>query len=457
MTAACPPWIDGTRERNFVVAGEAPIEEIKPATGQPTAVETPANAANAKPLQQAAGPGLLGAAPVDVVKAAADQQPAAGASLRAETAEPGKQEGGPDDSGKAPVQETKPPPNLEPASPVAGPPERPQPAKPGGRGPAVIVALIVMAILGLSAWYLSRPTSLLIQGEADSTRIDIAARVDGRVLKIPVLRGQNVDAGAVLVQIDNPELLAKLQEAIAAKGVADAELAHINAGTRAETVAARKAEVDRAAADAALAQATYERVRKVAATQFASQQQLDQATATLQVAQRTLDQAKSSYQEALAGYTAEEVRMAEAKVTQAAAAVQTEQSLVDQLVVIAPAATQIYQINIEQGEVISPGVPLLSLVDMNDIWIRFDLREDLVRDLKVGDKIAVRIPALGDRKVLTEVRLIAAKGEYADWRATRATGDFDLRTFAIRAYPTEPIAGLRPGMSAYADWPSAKQ
>jgi len=248
-----------------------------------------------------------------------------------------------------------------------------------------------------------------------------------------------------------------LQEATATKGVADAELAHIHAGTRAETVAARKAEVDRAAADAALAESTYGRVRQVASKQFASQQQLDQATNTLQVARRSLEQAQSSYQEALAGYTPEEVHMAEAKVVQATAAVQTEQSLVDQLVVTAPTATQVYQINVEQGEVISPGVPLLSLVDMNDVWIRFDLREDLVRDLKVGDKIAVRIPALGDRQVLAEVRLIAAKGEYADWRATRATGDFDLRTFAIRAYPTETVAGLRPGMSAYADWPSAKQ
>jgi HlyD family secretion protein len=340
---------------------------------------------------------------------------------------------------------------------VARPPETPPAAKQGGRGAAVVVTLIILAILGLSAWYLSVPTSLLIQGEADSTRIDMAARVDGRVLKIPVLRGQNVDAGAVLLQIDNPELLAKLQEAIASKGVAEAELAHIHAGTRAEIVAARKAAVDRAAADAALAEATYERIRKVAATQFASQQQLDQATNTLQVARHGLEQAQSSYQEALAGYTPEEVQMAQAKVMQATAAVQTEQSLVDQLVVTAPTATQVYQINVEQGEVVSPGVPLLSLVDLNDVWLRFDLREDLVRDLKVGDKIAARIPALGDRKVLAEVRLVAAKGEYADWRATRATGDFDLRTFAIRAYPTERIAGLRPGMSAYADWPSAKQ
>jgi HlyD family secretion protein len=92
---------------------------------------------------------------------------------------------------------------------------------------------------------------------------------------------------------------------------------------------------------------------------------------------------------------------------------------------------------------------------MNDIWLGFDLREDLIKGAKLGDRFEVKIPALGDRRVTVEIRLIAAKGEYAGWRATRATGDFDLRTFAIRAYPTEPIPGLRPGMSAYADWPTA--
>jgi HlyD family secretion protein len=352
------------------------------------------------------------------------------------------------------VTETASVPATEPP-PVSAPPASQRPKR--GNLAATVVALIVLGIIGLSGWYLARPAPLLIQGEADSVRIDIAARVDGRILKIPVLRGQDVPAGTVLLQIDNPELVAKYQEAIAAKGVADAELAHIHAGTRAETIASRKAEIDRLAADVTLAQVTYDRTRKLTATKNASVQQLDEATAHLQVAQRGLDQAKLSYEEAVAGFTAEEVKMAEAKVTQAAAAVQTLKSLVDQMVVAAPLATQIYQINVEQGEVVSPGIPLLSLVDMNDLWLRFDLREDLVRNLKLGDKITVRIPALGDRTVVSEVKLIAAKGEYADWRATRATGDFDLRTFAIRAYPIEKVAGLRPGMSAYADWPNSGQ
>jgi HlyD family secretion protein len=101
--------------------------------------------------------------------------------------------------------------------------------------------------------------------------------------------------------------------------------------------------------------------------------------------------------------------------------------------------------------VVTSGLPLISLVDLGDTWLGFSLREDLIAGLKVGDRFTVSVPALGNREVTAEVRVIAAKGEYAGWRATRATGDFDLRTFAIRAYPVDKIDGLRPGMSVYTD------
>jgi len=340
------------------------------------------------------------------------------------------------------------------AAPAPAAPRLPAKARRTGMVPTVVLALIVATIVALSVWYLTWPSPLVIQGEADSTRIDIAARIDGRLAKMLVKRGDNVTAGEELLDIESPELLAKLDEAKAGEQLAEAELARIHAGTRAESVATRKAEVDSASANVTLAQNNYQRAASLAATQVGSQQKLDEATDALRVAQRSYDQTRLAYQEAVAGFTPEEVRMAEAKVTQAAASVKTLQSLVDQLVVIAPIATQIYEINIEQGEVVAPGVPLLSLVDLNDIWLRFDLREDLVKGLKLGDRITVRLPALGDRNVTAEIKLIAAKGEYSDWRATRATGDFDLRTFAVRAYPVERIPELRPGMSAYANWPA---
>jgi HlyD family secretion protein len=316
----------------------------------------------------------------------------------------------------------------------------------------IIAAVLFIAIIGLAIWYLARPEPLLVQGEADSTRIDIAARVSGRLTKIAVARGQNVEAGATLIVIDNPETVAELHQAESEKRVADAELERIKVGTRQEIIAQRKAEVDGAATDLILAQQTYERTQQLAARQFAPQSKLDEDTAALTLAHRRLDQAKLAHEEAVHGFTAEEHQIAEANVAKAVAKIATIKTLVDQLTITAPIASQVYTIPVEEGEVVTPGVPLLSLVDLRDTWLGFSLREDLIAGLKLGDRFAVHIPALGNREVVAQVRVIAAKGEYSGWRATRATGNFDLRTFAIRAYPIDKIDALRPGMSVYTDW-----
>src|SRR6201998_4229766 len=322
------------------------------------------------------------------------------------------------------------------------------------RAPSIVVGIVAAIVVALSVFYLLRPEPLLVQGEADATRLDIAARVDGRIKEIPVERGQNVAANAVLVRIDNPETVAKLDQMRAAMAVADAQLANVLVGTRVETIAARKAEMERAEAALVLAQKTYERARILTEQGNAPQARLDQTTDTLHESERAVDQATSAYQQAVNGYTKEERAIAKTSVEKADADIQSVQSIIDQLVVYAPVASQVYQRNVEPGEYVSPGVPLVTLIDLADVWIHFDLREDLVKGLKVGDKFDVHIPALGDRVVPVEVKLIATKGEYASWRATRASGDFDLRTFSIRAYPVQPVPELRPGMSAYLDWRS---
>src|SRR5215468_12488663 len=140
-----------------------------------------------------------------------------------------------------------------PEKPVEAPKNRPSASS---RIPSIIVGVVIAAVAGLSVWYLVRPQPLLVQGEVDATRLDIAARVDGRVAEVPVVRGQDVAAGTVLVRIDNPETIAKNEQAVAAKVVADAQLANIHAGTRAEIVAARKAAQERAEANVVLAQKT---------------------------------------------------------------------------------------------------------------------------------------------------------------------------------------------------------
>src|SRR6202049_1338665 len=319
------------------------------------------------------------------------------------------------------------------------------------RMPSISVGIVAAIVVAFSVFYLLRPEPLLVQGEADATRLDIAARVDGRVKEIPVERSQNVPAGAVLVRLDNPETLAKHGQMKAAMAVAEAQLANVHAGTRAETIAARKAELERAQAALVLAQKTFDRTNTLTEQGNAPQARLDQVTDTLHESERAVDQAKSAFDHAVNGYKKEEQDIARTNVEKANADIQSVQSIIDQLVVYAPVASQVYQRNVEPGEYVSPGVPLVTLIDLADVWIHFDLREDLVKSLKVGDQFDVHIPALDERRVTVEVRLIATKGEYASWRATRASGDFDLRTFSIRAYPIQPVPELRPGSSGFLD------
>src|SRR5277367_5733416 len=183
----------------------------------------------------------------------------------------------------------------------------PQRERPTGSATAAaaIVTLILAAIVGLSIWYLARPQPLIIQGEADATRIDIAARVDGRVRRRPVERGQNVTAGQLLFAIDNPELITKWRQAQAGVDVAKAQLANILVGTRAEIVSQKKAALESADANFQLADKTYDRIKDLAGTGNAPLQQLDQATNSLEVARGNQVAAKLAYEEAVNGATKE--------------------------------------------------------------------------------------------------------------------------------------------------------
>src|SRR5262245_24694724 len=282
----------------------------------------------------------------------------------------------------APEQPLAARPAPEPSPAPEPPPDAPKRRAPAAsRIPAIIVAVVIAAVAALSTWYLVRGEPLLVQGEVDATRLDIAARVDGRVGDVPVVRGQNIDANAVLVRIDNPETLARHEQALAAKVVADAQLANINAGTRPEVIAARQAALERPQAALVLAQKNHERVRQLAEHGNAPQARLDQATDSLHESERAVDQAKSAHEQAVNGYTREEREIAVANVAKAVADIKAIQSIIDQMEIYAPVAAQVYKRNIEPGEYVAPGVPLVTLIDLGDLWIHFDMREVLVKRL----------------------------------------------------------------------------
>lgn len=309
-------------------------------------------------------------------------------------------------------------------------------------------ALSALAIL---LWFATRPPPLTVQGEVSADRVDVSPRVAGRVTKLGGNVGDTIDRGSLLAELESPQLIAALTAARAALGVAKADLDRINS-TRPETIAARKAELAAADADVTLYQETYDRQATLARSGNTPQSRLDEATRNLEAAIRKRESADAALQLAVTGASPEERALAAAQVKQAEATLNQRDVDAAELNVRSPLAAQIITRVAEIGENFSAGAPLFSLIDMNNVWFTFNLREDLLGGLKIGDTFQVTVPAMRSKVLPVRVTVINVQGQYATWRATRATGDFDLRTFEVRAVPTEPVEGLRPGMSAIATW-----
>ena len=314
--------------------------------------------------------------------------------------------------------------------------------------PLAFVAIV--AALGAALWFATRPPPLTVQGEVDANRADVSARVSGRVHAYMVDVGDTVEPGAVIARLESPQLEAALAVAEAALVTAQADLDRIN-NTQPQVIAARKAELAEADANVTLAGETHERQVQLVRLHDTPQSRLDEATRDLQTALRQRDSADAELQLAIRDSTAQ-TAVATANVKQAEATVEQWRTDQAELTIHAPIHGQVTTRIAEVGENFGVGAPLFSIVDLDDEWFTFNLREDLLGGLKVGDQFTVTVPAMRNAEIPLRVTVINAQGQFATWRATRATGDFDLRTFEVRAKPITPQDGLRPGMSGIAAW-----
>jgi HlyD family secretion protein len=308
-----------------------------------------------------------------------------------------------------------------------------------------------MVGLGILLWFATLPPPLVVQGEVSTDRVDISPRGSGRTAKLNVDVGDTVQRGDVIAALESPQLVAAMHATEAALSVAEADLVRVNS-TRPETISARKAELEAAQADVVLYQTNQQRQQRLFSSAATAQSTVDEANRNLESAIRKREAAQANLDLAVAGSSKEEKALAAAKVNQAKAMLQQQKTDIAELEIHAPIDGQVTTRIAELGENFSVGAPLFSIIDIAHPWFTFNLREDLLNGLKVGDAFKVTVPALDNQTVEVKVTVINAQGQYATWRATRATGDFDLRTFEVRATPTTPIEGLRPGMSAIASW-----
>lgn len=312
---------------------------------------------------------------------------------------------------------------------------------------AFIAMMLVIVLVALAGFFLLTPPDEIIMGQAEATTVRISGKVPGRIVSYRFNEGDKVKAGDTLVYLNTPEVDAKMMQAVAVKAAAEAQHAKALKGARDQEVTGAYEMWQKAQAGLEIAKKSYDRVRNLYEKGVMSAQKKDEAEANYQAMVATEKAARSQYEMAKEGARREDKAAAAALVNQASGAVAEVESYKKEGALVSPIDGEVSERFPEIGELVGTGAPIMNILDMNDIWVTFSIREDLLSQIRIGDEVKAFVPALGNQNVQLKVYAMKDMGTYAAWKATKTNGQYDAKTFEVKARPVQAVEGLRPGMS----------
>ena len=321
----------------------------------------------------------------------------------------------------------------------------------------ILLVLFVLGVLGAIAYGLyksnqhNEPEVITLQGQMQMQQTSIAAKVAGRIANIMVTEGDTVTVGQQLIEMDSPEINAKINQARAGKQIAQSQLDKAENGARPQEIAQAKAawQANKAASD--LAENTYQRVNRLYEEGLMARQKRDEAYAQYLATQDQTEAARLQYDLALEGARSEDKSAATAQVAQVDAQLDEALAAKEEANLKSPIAGVVDNVIVSAGEVIGQGVPLLTLVDTNDQWVVLNVTESYLNQFAIGQTFTGTIPALSsaDKPYSKQFTVYATStlSDFATWRPTNNDDGFDVRTFEVKARPSTPDTRIRSGMS----------
>ena len=314
---------------------------------------------------------------------------------------------------------------------------------------AGVSALIaVVLFIAAAGYFVSKPKAPVIQGTAEASEYRISGKVPGRIEELYVREGQHISKGDTVVFIDSPEVRAKLAQANAAKAAAQAQSRKAQAGARTEEITGAYNLWQSAIVQEDVMKKSLDRMQRLYDQKVVSAQKYDEVKAKYDAAVATSAAAKSKYDMAVTGARAEDKAAAAALVAQANGAVMEVESYLGELYLTSPVSGIVSAIFPKPGELVGTGSPVMTIVDLSDVWFSFNVREDMLNGMNIGSELVLSIPALGGRQIKANISYMAVRESYATWKATKESDGYDAKTFEVRAVPAEAVDGLLPGMTA---------
>ncbi|QIA06964.1 HlyD family secretion protein [Draconibacterium halophilum] len=321
---------------------------------------------------------------------------------------------------------------------------------------SIIVLVAIVAFIVYTFIVVTKPEPVILQGEVEAQQYNIASKVPGRIQKVAVDRGQKVKKGDFIFSIDSPEINAKLANANAARTAASAQSRKAQNGAQQEDITAAYSTYVKAEAAAQFAEKTFARIQNLYDEGVVPAQKRDEVETQMKAARETANAAKAIWQKAEKGAREEDKTAAAAMVKRADAAIAEVQAYLKETTINAIADGEVSGVNVEEGELVSTGFPVVTLLDLNDIWVTLYIREDYMTHFKMGSVFKAKIPGLDGQEFDFKVKYISPSADFARWNATKTSGEFDLKSFEVEARPVNKIEGLRPGMTAVVTLPEMK-
>lgn len=310
----------------------------------------------------------------------------------------------------------------------------------------IALGIIVVLVMIIGIFLYSKENDV-IAGEAEATEYRVSGKLPGRIEKYYFEEGDKVKKGDTLVFINSPEIQAKLSQAQAARKAASAQKAKADAGAREELIAGALAMLKKAEVGVDITKKSFDRVQALYEKNVLPQQKRDEVEAQYKAALATAEAAKTQYEMAKNGAQHEDILAAQALVERAEGAVSEVSSYLDEINLTSPVDGEVTERYPKVGELVGSGSPIMSIVDLSDMWFTFNVREDKLKDMAIGNIIEIQVPALGEKTYKAKITFMKAMMSYATWRATKNISKFDAKTFEVKARPIEDIPNLHPGMT----------
>ncbi|AET66493.1 RND family efflux transporter, MFP subunit [Desulfosporosinus orientis DSM 765] len=237
-------------------------------------------------------------------------------------------------------------------------------------------------------------------------KAQITTKLAGKVADISVDVGSTVQKGDLLITLDTKEVEAQVAQAEAGVQTAQANLAKVEAGARPEQIAQAQSTLDSAQISYTNAKNNFDRNQQLLAAGAIAQAQFETAQTQLAAAEAQYNAAQDQLKILTQGETQESLNVLRAQVAQSQAALDLAKTQLANGTITAPVSGIVSAKNINIGELASPGTALLTVVNLDTLYVKASLPEDLIKDVKVGQEVVVKVAELADQEFKGKVSVV---------------------------------------------------